>query len=581
VAGERSLALRSAELRRAGADGRLLRIRGSWWAPAVRTLQPPVLLVGDRRGRGLARLLPLTGAHEQIVVLAGPEGFHWSATYALPHELGELVDLTFALDAGADEPVRLPALRVPRASGDRPAPRAGAPLNVVVSNGAGALAASPPQPPTASLLLAGLGAGGLALGAALGALRAIAGRPDLLPLAVVGGIAALALIVWPSWIVPVFAGLTWTAIGQSFFGGYSPVEAGAVVLFAVAIWRAPERPQLARDALVVCALLGLPIAAAALLSADGADFPKGELLDIAFIPLVALNLRGRAVGGQLAIALAATGLFLGAGGIYSILVHPTGLFGVEQALGTQAARAAGPFGESNFFALSLAALLPFACWTIGERRGALRVLGLASAVALVGGVLSTGSRGGLIASGFALLAVVLTTPNPRLRVAAIVTIVCGVALMPLFTAQTESSQQRDTAGRLTENTIAVKMFEDHPLAGVGPGGYPVRYRDYTRRYGSDPRVLREPHSLPLQIAAEQGIVGILGWLAAGIWLVRRTWRPLQRSVIGRAVLIALGSYLLGSIFLHGAQLRIPYMLAGAALGLASLAAERAREELPL
>lgn len=542
----------------------MLRVRGRWWAPEVRTLHPPVLLVADADGQPLARLLPLTGKHDQIVVLAGPEGFAWSARYALAPELGDLAQLTFSLDAGADGPVRLPALEVVHPPGGDP-------------DGGGA---ARPRQISASLALAGLGAGGVALGVALVALRVIAGRPGLLPLAVLGGIAALVLIVRPSWILPAFMGLTWMAIGRSFFGGFAPVQVGAILLFGVSVWRAPEQPRLARDTAVLCALLGLPLAAAALLSSDGASFPKSALLDLAFIPLVALNLRGRAAGGQLAVALTATGLFLGAGAMYSIVAHPTALFPVETALGEQAPRAIGPFGEPNFFALSLATLLPFACWTIGERRGALRVLGLVAGVALVGGVLATGSRGGLIASGAALLAVALTTPNPRLRLAAVATIACGALLLPVFAAQTSSSQQRAVGGRVTENTIAIAMFAHHPLTGVGPGGYPIRYRDYARYYGHDPRLGREPHSLPLQIAAEEGTAGILGWIGAVVWLLSCTWRRLRHEVIGRAVLISLATYMVGSLFLHGSELRILYMLVGAAFGLASLAGEHEAREAP-
>jgi O-antigen ligase len=579
VPDDRALHLRSAQLARGGGDGRLVRVRGIWWAPHERTLPTPLLLVDD--DAHVHRLRPLNALNEEGSagpVVAGPDGRAWSATYRLPAALADARRL--ALDVGNREPFVLPQLTEASTATERAnaaSVRAASRTAIPTPGGAVAALLSGPQVASPAVLLASLGAGTVALGAALVGLRLIAGRPGLLPLALVGGLAAIALIARPSWILPAWIGLTWMAIGQSFFGGYSPVQTGAFVLLGVALWRAPEQPRLARDVLTLCALIGLPLAATALLSEQGVAFPQSRLLDLAFLAAVALNLRTHAVAVRLPLALTATGLFLGAGAAYSILVHPTALFPVETALGTEAARAVGPFGEPNFFALELAALLPFACWTIAQRRGAWRVVGFAAAIAIGAGVLSTGSRGGLIASGFALLAVALTTPSRGVRLAAVATILCTVALLPTFAAQTASSSERSVGGRANENQMAVRMFGDHPLAGVGPGGYPVLYRDYSRRYGTDRRVGREPHSLPLQIAAEQGIAGIVGWLGAGVLLLGRTWRPLRRSVLGRAVLISLGAYMVGSLFLHGSQLRIVYMLAGAALGLASLTRARGPE----
>jgi O-antigen ligase len=52
------------------------------------------------------------------------------------------------------------------------------------------------------------------------------------------------------------------------------------------------------------------------------------------------------------------------------------------------------------------------------------------------------------------------------------------------------------------------MFADHPVVGVGLGGYQREYLD--RRLGSD-----SPHAynIVLQVLAESGVIGLLGWLA--------------------------------------------------------------------
>ena len=102
------------------------------------------------------------------------------------------------------------------------------------------------------------------------------------------------------------------------------------------------------------------------------------------------------------------------------------------------------------------------------------------------------------------------------------------------------------------------------------------FRDYARKVGNDPRVLAwEPHSLPLQIASEEGLVGIIGWIGAGILLIRigRTAR-ITRTPIGRAIVIAIGTYLTASLFLHGSELRQLYMLVGLLVAFAGAPDER-------
>jgi hypothetical protein len=418
-------------------------------------------------------------------------------------------------------------------------------------------------------LLKVLGVSLLALTVAGAGLQLVTVRPDALPLFLATVLVLGALALQPGWIVPSFAALTWTAIGQSFFGPVSPVETGGLILLAFAAYRGFARPRAAADAVLAAALIGLPLAAAGLVSVAGSRLPIDPLKDLTFLLVLALGLTSLRDVERLVSAFCVTGLLLGAGAVYSVLVGPTSLFPLEiDEFGQQAARAAGPFGEANFFALSLAALIPAALHVAGRGRGGL-VLGLATAAALGGGILATGSRAGVLAAVLALTAYAIVSRQRASRMAAIGVLAIGLVALPLFAAQTQSSFQRSVGGRATENLIAVAMFADHPVAGVGPSDYRSFYRDYSRKIGSDPRYNREPHSLPLQIAAEQGVAGLLGWLGAGILLIRvviarRVWAV----PVGRTLLLALGTYLFGSLFLHGSQLRIVYMLVGALIAVA-------------
>ena len=73
--------------------------------------------------------------------------------------------------------------------------------------------------------------------------------------------------------------------------------------------------------------------------------------------------------------------------------------------------------------------------------------------------------------------------------------------------------------------IALNEFSSAPLIGVGEGSYPQRY--YVER--KTDRNLSTPHSLPMGVLAETGLVGLLFLLAlpfAAVVAVARGWRAL-------------------------------------------------------
>ena len=72
-----------------------------------------------------------------------------------------------------------------------------------------------------------------------------------------------------------------------------------------------------------------------------------------------------------------------------------------------------------------------------------------------------------------------------------------------------------TSSRICLLRSGIWMWQDHPLLGVGFRGFPELYNDYV-----DPnmpyylREVKEPHTLQVEILAEQGIIGftIATWL---------------------------------------------------------------------
>ncbi|WP_320671224.1 O-antigen ligase family protein [Patulibacter defluvii] len=76
---------------------------------------------------------------------------------------------------------------------------------------------------------------------------------------------------------------------------------------------------------------------------------------------------------------------------------------------------------------------------------------------------------------------------------------------------------------------AVGAFSARPLAGWGAGSYGT----VRKRYRSDYTEVAQPHSLPLQVLAETGVVGLV-LLAAALWLLlRAAVDQLRRTPPGR------------------------------------------------
>jgi O-antigen ligase len=436
----------------------------------------------------------------------------------------------------------------------------------------------------ASDALVALGAAGVAALAALIGLGVVSREPALLPV-VLGALALVSFLVWqPRWIVPAFVGLTWAALPGHVFGGLpSPVEAGGVVLLAFAAWRALARPVLAGTVLAMMALLAVPLVVSAALGPEGAGLPVSDLRELLFLFIVALCVFGAGNAERVVTALVIAGLILGIGGICSVLIGPSGLFpvvtDVATAIEPEAPRAAGPFGEPNFFALSLAALTPLALY-VASQGAWRRWLGVAALIAIAGAILAAGSRGGALAMVFGLVAFAAATQVRSVRIAAVGTLVAAVVLIPFFAGQAESSGSRSVSGRETENRIAFAMFGDYPVTGVGPHQFENLYRQYSRNIGEDPRSIRAPHSLPLEIAADQGLVGIIGWAVAALLFVSYVLsRGAWRTTLGRALLLAVATYMFGSLFLHGSQLRLLFILMGLAMAYATdLASGMVRRE---
>jgi O-antigen ligase len=100
----------------------------------------------------------------------------------------------------------------------------------------------------------------------------------------------------------------------------------------------------------------------------------------------------------------------------------------------------------------------------------------------------------------------------------------------------EKGLNRATSGRFGLITDGAKIAFDHPVAGVGVGGFKRAYADRTGLRGEEPRKAAS-HNTPVTVAAELGFPGLalLAWLLAAGLLT--AFRRAGAGFEGRAALV--------------------------------------------
>ena len=148
----------------------------------------------------------------------------------------------------------------------------------------------------------------------------------------------------------------------------------------------------------------------------------------------------------------------------------------------------------------------------------------------------------------------------------------------------EQPSDPSVANRYAENVVALQMFRDHPLLGVGPANYSPRYVAYAQRLGFDTGYAggpyraneQEAHNLYLEALAESGVLGGLVLFGTFALALLASWRararlPRREALLAEGTLVALLVVLTASIFLHNAYPRYPWIFVGLALAAGRLA----------
>jgi O-antigen ligase len=249
------------------------------------------------------------------------------------------------------------------------------------------------------------------------------------------------------------------------------------------------------------------------------------------------------------------------------------------------------FFDPNIYGryLALTMVMLAAVLLATRRRRDVMLLGGALAVLWAGLVLS------LSQSSFAaLLAGLAALAALRWRARLVLSImgagvVVGVALV-LFApgvlhieGGSQKALDKATSGRVELVDGAVAMFRDNTILGVGSGGFQAVYR--ARNHVRSTKVAAVSHTIPLTIAAEQGVIGLIVyvWLlvAAGLMLFGGRLRALYRQgwpgafPIARAAIAAATCALVLHTLIYASFLEDPILWTLLAIGAALRVAAQA------
>jgi O-antigen ligase len=128
-------------------------------------------------------------------------------------------------------------------------------------------------------------------------------------------------------------------------------------------------------------------------------------------------------------------------------------------------------------------------------------------------------------------------------------------------------------GHVASQQVALAIFADHPVLGVGADNYNATYFPYALQLHAVDAA-SHVHDLYLATVAETGLCGLVAFGAALASVLRRSWqrRTQARRAFDRlgdglatASFLALATYLVGSLFLPNAYPRYLWILVGLAL----------------
>ncbi|MEA4907921.1 MAG: O-antigen ligase family protein [Anaerolineaceae bacterium] len=462
---------------------------------------------------------------------------------------------------------------------------------------------------TAVIIVAGIAVAGM-----LAALLYLGPNPLYAIVGLVGLFAVAGTLVKPELGLFLVAFLTYTRFSDVLVNVHHapsvakflvPLLAGAVLVQ----WVITNRPPTGWERATVLVGSFVLVSSISLLYADNferswwaiEDFLKDAVIAI----LVAIILQRADTLRGTVWALLLAGIFLGTISVVQYLTGDYGntYFGFSNAAEMQIVanqtgfRITGPFGSPNSYAQVMVVLVPLALDRLfAERSILLKGVAFWAFVATSLTVVYTFSRGGFIALAVVTILVIFWRRPPLPAFLLLAAVGMGlfffaappeyldrVGTLSGLVSSDDVSSQSDVSfrGRANEYTVALMMFRDNPIIGVGLDNYPEKYLEYSRLVGLDARYeQRSPHDLYLEIAAEQGLLGLLVFGTLLYVMFRGMWQAKNRlaragmkalSNLITAIMIGTAGYFTSALFIHNSYPRPLWLLVGIALALPHLA----------
>ena len=268
----------------------------------------------------------------------------------------------------------------------------------------------------------------------------------------------------------------------------------------------------------------------------------------------------------------------------------------------QSYRIGGPIGDANFYGQMLLFVVPLAVDRLRyDKENLWRLIAACALAATLCSIAFTFSRGTFLATGIILLLMLVKDP-PRPAVTAAILALAVTALivfLPQYIERMYSMigtflqsgndsggvQDSGIRGRLGAMQVALQIFLEHPLLGIGLGNFEHYYQHYALQFGSSERgVDLAAHSLYLEIAAERGLLGITVYLVL-IWYIFRIIMKSARQLHAAGLTayenmvfsygFSLLGYLATSVFLHE-RARFIWIIYGICLSFPAIAAYETR-----
>jgi O-antigen ligase len=421
---------------------------------------------------------------------------------------------------------------------------------------------------------------GLGLWALGGLLLAIhlaptAHRPLIVAACVLGlgaaaGIAAL-FLRWP-WVLPLAALACVPARIPVHVGSeqadlliplYGVVLAAALAL-AYQLWRGDERVRelgpLAWPLAALVAWSGLSLAWSQDLRQGAIELlffflPFGLLaIAVARLPWSRRWLTGLyGLLGVMAVVFAVVGIYQWAN--RDVFWNPKVIVANAYAPGRFFYRVNSVFYDPSIYGRFLVLAILASLVIVLYQRGGRLMIGLAAAIAATWiGLLFSFSQSSFVALVAGVLAAAAFAW--KWRAVAAIALVGAVLVTVGFSAprvrhslfgHAKSGLNNASSGRYKLVTNGIKIALDHPIQGVGIGGFKKAYGERFHLKGKEPKKAAS-HDTPVTVAAETGIPGLLllGWLFVAAMVA--AWRRVSSSFEGRTCLIV--GLLFGAIAVH-------------------------------